>query len=897
MAAVDDILAFSMGRELWQQDLLRRIYTQPDLKPQDLDEVLAMLFAHAGVTDGTTKIPEPLAAVHVPHRPVEAPPVVLVSIGDVANTNQLAPGQTLPFATDGITLAYGENGTGKSGYGRLLKGACRVRREKQERVLGNVYGSATSPAEATIRFVAGTDPRQEHRWRDGEPAPLALSRISVFDAATAPLYADKQNEIEYLPRGLDVLPRLAKACEELTLRLQAEVRPVEQRLTAVLPSVPSNTKAAALLASLTPAAPLKKLPSDEHIHALASWTEAKAGKLNAINTALATDPTVAAARCRRAQVALERVSAQATTADALLRNAAVQDLAVELTAARAARTAATLAADISFKAEPLGSGIGSQPWRLMFEHARQFYAFIHPGEAFPGDEPGQHCPYCQQPLDAEAHERLHRFHAFIENATGQDAKRREAIVAERRRALEQLAVPAGSEVRTWLAELAADNAENLALVERLACAFDALSVQRRAILAVMSSAAGEEFLAALPTIEAVPLKALTEAVADICTQAEAYEVAASDPARRATLQAQYDELTGQRTLADNLTAILARRNDLVLLHHLKTCLSLCDTRAISLKNSEMRETYITGDFSDRLKAELAALGLDYLPVKIDGKTSKGKSFVGPMLESCVAARASTVLSDGEFRGLALACFFAEIGGIDGHDGIIIDDPVCSLDHRHTRQVAQRLVTEAVKGRQVIVFTHELTFYYELWFAATEMRVPVTPNWIKHTAEHGFGTILAGDSPWQAKNVKQRLSVVEGKLTNILKIDDRRGETYLDAVTDFYTDLRETWERLVEEKLLNGVVGRFQPGVSTQSLRSVMVTDEDHRTIHVAMTRASEHSGHDRARGRLSAPPSPHEMQKDIEAIRRYMTDLDKRNKTTATERREHEAPPTATVLV
>jgi hypothetical protein len=54
---------------LWQQDLLRRIYTQPDLKPQDLEEVLAMLFAHVGVGDNdTTKIPEPLTTAHVPHR-------------------------------------------------------------------------------------------------------------------------------------------------------------------------------------------------------------------------------------------------------------------------------------------------------------------------------------------------------------------------------------------------------------------------------------------------------------------------------------------------------------------------------------------------------------------------------------------------------------------------------------------------------------------------------------------------------------------------------------------------------------------------------------------------------------------------------------------------------------
>ena len=42
-----------------------------------------------------------------------------------------------------------------------------------------------------------------------------------------------------------------------------------------------------------------------------------------------------------------------------------------------------------------------------------------------------------------------------------------------------------------------------------------------------------------------------------------------------------------------------------------------------------------------------------------------------------------------------------------------------------------------------------------------------------------------------------------------------GDAYRVAVRDFYSDLRETWERLVEELLLNGAVTRFQLGVKTQ----------------------------------------------------------------------------------
>jgi hypothetical protein len=40
---------------------------------------------------------------------------------------------------------------------------------------------------------------------DGNAAPEALSRIMVLDEASARIYVDKQNEITYLPREIEVI--------------------------------------------------------------------------------------------------------------------------------------------------------------------------------------------------------------------------------------------------------------------------------------------------------------------------------------------------------------------------------------------------------------------------------------------------------------------------------------------------------------------------------------------------------------------------------------------------------------------------------------------------------------------------------------------------------------------
>ena len=68
-----------------------------------------------------------------------------------------------------------------------------------------------------------------------------------------------------------------------------------------------------------------------------------------------------------------------------------------------------------------------------------------------------------------------------------------------------------------------------------------------------------------------------------------------------------------------------------------------------------------------------------------------------------------MLSEGEQRALGLACFLADAVGQPVKHGIIVDDPVSSLDHVRLRRVANRLVREAASGRQVIIFTQIFCF--------------------------------------------------------------------------------------------------------------------------------------------------------------------------------------------
>jgi hypothetical protein len=89
------------------------------------------------------------------------------------------------------------------------------------------------------------------------------------------------------------------------------------------------------------------------------------------------------------------------------------------------------------------------------------------------------------------------------------------------------------------------------------------------------------------------------------------------------------------------------------------------------------------------------------------------------------------------------------------------------------------------------------------------------------------------------------------------------------------------------------VGRFQPGVATQSLKAVTVTDQDYQKIFFAMKKASEFSGHDWAGGREGGPPSKSSMMQDLVAIKEYEKELSQRGSQLEKQRRELEQPPKA----
>src|SRR3546814_14642414 len=63
-------------------------------------------------------------------------PIVLKGIANIVGVNRLLSNASLEFCPKALTVIYGRNGSGKSGFVRLLRKACRHRIENAANLKG-----------------------------------------------------------------------------------------------------------------------------------------------------------------------------------------------------------------------------------------------------------------------------------------------------------------------------------------------------------------------------------------------------------------------------------------------------------------------------------------------------------------------------------------------------------------------------------------------------------------------------------------------------------------------------------------------------------------------------------------------------------------------------------------
>lgn len=870
MSILNEILAWSKNIPAWQSDAVARLLAKQTLSADDQDDLFALLKAGNGIPDPKDRKPKPLTADQIP-APVSATThVELRAMKNMRHVNAIAENQCLPFNASGMTVIYGDNGSGKSGYSRVLKRACRARDQMEA-----IYPNANLPTakagtpEATFEITVNGVTKEVH-WINSKAAPPELSSFAIFDSRCARAYLDREDDFSYVPYGLDVFEGLAKVCKQLKTLIDSEYIQSTPDLTAFVP-LQGNTLVGKLIASLS------AKTTKAQIDTMAILTHEELAQHTAIEKSLKeNNPKEKATQTR---LRSRRVAAVALSADAkgaLVEQAVIAKLRSLADNYHTARAAATLAAKQFNEGENLLPGTGGEVWRELFDAARKFAAESHPGRDFPNLGAETPCPLCQQPL-AEGAVRLLRFEAFIQQETEKTAQKyRTALEAEYKAfSTKVLALNIDDVTLGEISLLDSQLATDVRKFEQL------LYARQEAIKSAVRSHQWEGVDQPLvsPTMR---LKALAD---DLNAEAEILEKAADEKAR-AELQMQFNELDARVRLSQVRDAVVTAVTKLSHQAKLVKCLSEIKTQTISMKASELAEKVVSKELAEALNREFKALGIGKLRISLQSRAERGKALHKLKLELPQSRNPGDIFSEGEQRAVAISAFLAEVGLSDGKGGIVFDDPVSSLDHRRRERVAKRLAAEAAQ-RQVIVFTHDIYFLCLLAEEAKLAGTAITTQSLTRRAE-GFG-VANPELPFEGKNASKRIGALKAQQQTIDKLyRDGEEQEHRKQTVEAYVQLRMAWERAVEEVLLREVILRFRKGVETQRLAGVVVEDGDYEQISAGMAKCSNYA-HDKALLGGIAVPEPDELLEDIKALDTWRQSVESRSKSVAQRRKTSKA--------
>lgn len=864
----------------WQSDLVRRYLENGRISKDDVDEIYLVVLSRTGIELTEGKQPQ---FMHKPElgeisgAPQEPIDVSVKAIRELKNVNQIPDGSALTFGETGLTVIYGENGAGKSGWARLLKRACRAK-DEEEPILPNVYESSNSGHAGALFhvFIKGKSVT-EIPWSDGSSTNDILTNITVFDSKAAGAIINNENTFLYVPKAMNVFSQLADAVLQVRQRLERE-KP--QPSTPNIPEIDPNSSIGQRLSDITNAA------SIEYIKSMATWWDTDSQNLNSLTKRLAEINAgdvrkridTQKAQIHRVGLLLDRLSA---------RYQAINETSLVLYASQGrefmeCKKAAEIASQEKLSDEPL-NGPGSDAWEMLYRAAKLFSEEVaYPGRLYPPVDDGDRCVLCMQELLPEAQTRMMRFKEFVEGAVQRKLENARDRVNESRSKLDYLFdVETNEIIRGAIDEVETIDSTTATTLNKWIDMSNNLSAMASTLLQ------GEKLDEDLPSVED-PKAYLESLIVQLKKDKENLE-ASLDPTEVDIIRKEITELQSRKAVFDHWNEIETYWSIIEEARKYEVAIDQLNTTSITKQGKRMMSTIVNDQLNSAVANELLLLGADRLSLDLSGRGDKGEvkyRYTLGKLASTDNVDLRRVLSEGEQRVVALAGFLAEENLTERSSTIVFDDPVSSLDHLFREKIAERLATESQR-RQVIVFTHDIAFLFLLQEKSTSMPMFV------HTLRRFGSTVGNPESrlPWHATPVKKRLTFCRELLQHARKIYETDPDAYDRKAAEVYAHLRETWEAAIEETFLNGTIIRHGHTVQTKRLQKVNLTDVYYVKIERGMAKCSNWMvGHDTSKNLSDHRPEPDEIAKDIEELHELIKEVTKYGDETERRRKKQLGP-------
>lgn len=833
----DDICKWVSGLPNWQKIMASQILNEHELNIEFFDKVYEIFLCEKDLlnTQIETKV---MLLPKTKNKEEVSKKYRWTGVSDIRGVNALKNDESLAIGKE-MTLIYGENGSGKSGYARLFCNAFISRGDKS--LIPNVHSKERENVYAQINFESNEEqiylkyPEDKHNG--------LFYGITVFDTMSAIRDMIDESELSFVPSEFSFFDKFLFGCKEIQSRLKNDLtkHPTDNELIIFFDEESDIKSMIKSLSKDTNLSELRKsiFISDSDIEQNKKDKERKAQLIS-------LDIDTQVIRLNNIESALEKKIRSIKQINDLYSKEKLDHLCSIINELQGTKELLNTNGISQFKDEQIAK-LGSSEWKNFINAARDYYAVL---------EVVNNCIFCGQ--DINGIQVIDKYWAYLNSSAEKNITKLNQVIAKLRREYSEQSFvfcDEGSLLQEWF---------QLNYLEQ----YSSISMRLRELKLIADS-----------IIDNLDRVNWNESIDEQKIEVNMFDIVKkklNDDKMSLDIEAVGKELRELQfrnmlfTHKEKANTLLSDIEKLInnMSWTYKANKNAIRTGPVSVKQKELFGKYITSDYINSFDEECRKLDADFKAEitqrGFDGTTLKKLSIKGNS--------PAKILSEGEQRAIALANILAEINCDSNNIAIIFDDPVSSLDHKRRSKIAKRLVDETQK-RQVIILTHDISFLMEIKTLCEKDSVNLEMSTIRKI--HNTPGNISASIPWVGMNVSDRKKELNRKLVKIEKLEkDGEVDEYYEKTKIWCELLRESWERSVEEILFNDAIQRYNPTVQTQRLKRAPFTPEIYKELECAMGECSSWL-HDRARELNTEIPTTIELRKYItdfsDFIKKYRT--------------------------
>jgi hypothetical protein len=782
---VDFLWEWAQTQGDWAELLINKVVTsESELTTTERQEVYNYFLQSIGLNAGLPKV-----EIGKPNYSPTNKQIELISISEITGVNRLAKNQTIEFSKN-LTIVFGENGTGKTGYSRILK-SLGFSYDSNNIILSNVYGPVESKS-AKLKYKAN-GVEDSFQW-NGTNQNKELENISVFNSSCVQIsLSDRQLIVS--PIGFHLFNLVSSELNELAKVHDSKIK--------------SHTISINWIDNLNMVTPqyafiqgLSGLSSEQKLIELSNFTtaqeqvlkdkETELGNLN--KTLLETEVQNMEASILELDIILNHIkSAQGLFSDVQWQLAlSIKKQIKELES----RT------QIGIKDIALKHGIP-------FYNTDQFKSFITKAEEYIKliDEPdnskypkdGDKCIYCLQPLEKPAFDLVESYRNLLNDHTQAELNKLKNAKTELSLQIFEIETNYVIHQNTFGIDTEKKPLQPAELIEYNEKLRELISIFYNDQIADGSIFTFDypkyiKFISGKIDSLALIIKAKTDVIQNISTKEATLKYLIAELKDRKLLSGKVEEL---KTVINNHKAVTT----------LNSKTTVFNTYTLSKKTTEARDHLIKMNFETTFKSEIKDLRKSDIKIDLSFGTDKGNSKVIPRIK---AHSLLEVLSEGEQKAIALAEFLTELQLDNIKAPVIFDDPVNSLDHNIIDDVARRLI-KLSNERQVVIFTHSILLFNSILYFSKQPSYKDIIFKLYNSKNEYEVTGFISDA--EENNAEENKFTEYIKNINKLLNNTPKDRPEVEVAEDCYGYLRSSIELFVEQIIFQNTIRRYQKNVA------------------------------------------------------------------------------------